>query len=584
MLLDRLQKFFTAPTTKTFNPRGIFWFALSITFAATYGLIALKQAFRSEYVIEDDVRVFVFWLQQFSDRALLPNDFIVDYYKSVTPPGYAALYQLMAALGIDAILLSKLLPLFLMLIATGYGFALCMEILPVPAAGFIATLLLNQNVWMKTVITSTPRGFVYVLLPAFGYYLLRRSLIPCLVVIILEGLIYPPFEFIIAGVLILRLLRWENGRPGFSQERSDYIFCAAGLGVAVLAMLPYALSSSQFGPTISAAQARAIPEFGIDGRSPFFSDDLVEFFLYGWQSGLLTAGPFEPRWVGWTGFLLPILLLFPSRIPLASKVTSGVTVLLQMAIASLGMFFIAHAVLLKLYFPNRYTYHSLRILIALAAGMALILIFDAMLEWARRQTMGSFYWKQLLAMGVTILFGAALVCYPVYLNSKNYNFPRAPYGVVGSVPQLYEFFAKQPKDILIASLSYEADNLPTFAKRSILAGWEYANPYHLGYYNQIRQRQTDLIRAQYSGDLAEVKAFTQKYGVDFLLLDRSAFTSEYLTKNRWFKQWRSIAKEVQANLQQRVPALSSVVQRCSTWQNEALVVLPAECIVKAASK
>jgi hypothetical protein len=349
-------------------------------------------------------------------------------------------------------------------------------------------------------------------------------------------------------------------------------------------MLPYALSSSQFGPTITAAQARAIPEFGIDGRSPFFSDDPVEFFLYGWQSGLLSAGPFEPRWVVWTGFLLPILLLFPSRFPLVSQVKSGVTVLLQMAIASLGMFFTAHAVLLKLYFPNRYTYHSLRILMALAAGIALILILDAVLDWARGQTNSGLYWKRFLALGATILFGAALVFYPVYLNLRNYNFPRHPYGVVGSVPQLYEFFSKQPKDILIASLSNEVDNLPTFAKRSILAGWEYANPYHLGYYNQIRQRQTDLIRAQYSGDLAEVKTFIQKYGVDFLLLDRSAFTSEYLTKNPWFKQWRPIAKEVQANLKQRVPALSRVVQRCSVWQNENLVFLSAECIIKAPSK
>jgi hypothetical protein len=118
--------------------------------------------------------------------------------------------------------------------------------------------------------------------------------------------------------------------------------------------------------------------------------------------------------------------------------------------------------------------------------------------------------RQLLALGITALLGTLLVVYPHLLK----NFPNSNY-IVGKAPTLYEFFKEQPKDILIASLSSEADNLPTFSKRAILVGWEYAVPYHVGYDRKIRQRATDLIRAQYTQNLAEVQNFIQQYGLIF---------------------------------------------------------------------
>ena len=43
-----------------------------------------------------------------------------------------------------------------------------------------------------------------------------------------------------------------------------------------------------------------------------------------------------------------------------------------------------------------------------------------------------------------------------------------------------------------------------------------------------RQRTLHLIRAQYSGDWATLQNFARKYGVDFWLLEKSAFALEYL--------------------------------------------------------
>jgi hypothetical protein len=46
--------------------------------------------------------------------------------------------------------------------------------------------------------------------------------------------------------------------------------------VALLALSPFALQASGFGPTITADQARALPEFCRSGRVPFFFQQTLE--------------------------------------------------------------------------------------------------------------------------------------------------------------------------------------------------------------------------------------------------------------------------------------------------------------------
>ncbi|HBK62407.1 MAG TPA: hypothetical protein DD000_02470, partial [Cyanobacteria bacterium UBA11166] len=246
----------------------------------------------------------------------------------------------------------------------------------VPTTGFITTLLLNQNLCVRNDIsTGTARAFIYPLFLAFLYYLLRGSLLPCLLTIVLEGLFYPPLLFISLGILTLRLLYWEKILPRFSQNRSDYVFFVTGLGVALLVMLPYALASSEFGPVITATEARTLPEFLPGGRTYFFSTDPLQFWLFASRSGLF-ACDFDrylrlPKILplNLAGLLLPILLVYSSHFPLARQVTSRVKILLQIILASLIMFFAAHVLLFKLYGPSRYATHSLRFAIAVAAGI-----------------------------------------------------------------------------------------------------------------------------------------------------------------------------------------------------------------------
>ena len=116
-------------------------------------------------------------------------------------------------------------------------------------------------------------------------------------------------------------------------------------------------------------------------------------------------------------------------------------------------------------------------------------------------------------------------------------FPTVSY-VKGVDPGLYHFFDLQPATIRIASLSDEANNLPTFCQRSIIIGAECAVPFHPGYYLPLRDRGLQIARAQYSANRAVLQKCLRDQRIDFWLLDRKAFSRHYWRKSRLLEQLR----------------------------------------------
>ena len=574
MFIAPLHKFLTARIDEKARSHTIFWLALSLTFATIYGCLGLRQAFGGEYVVQDDARQHVFWMMRFVDRDLFPNDFIANYFQSAAPAGYSALYKIAATIGIHPLFFHKILPFFLSLISTYYCFSIALEMLPVPMTGFIASLLLNQHMWMTDDLASaTPRAFIYPIFLAFLYYLLRRSLLPCLAAIGLMGLFYPPYALVAAGILVLRLLCWENGRFCLSRDRTNYLFCTTGLGVVFLVMLPYALDKSEFSPTYTAAEAKKMPEFAADGRNAFFRANPKHYWLTGRGSGMFPQSLFTPV-THCAALLWPLLLIWRSHFPLVKQIQSSICVLLQLFLASSAMFLVAHATLFKLYQPGRYTAYSLRFIVVFLSAIALTLIVDGVLNWAKENET-SFGIKNLVAIITTAIIAFVVVCYPSLVA----NFPRVGY-VEGKMPDLYQFFQQQPKDILIASIAGEADNLPTFSQRAVLVAKDYAVPYQKGYYSRYLQRINDLIRAQYTPDRAVVQKFINQYGIDFWMLDYNALTLQYVQDYGWIDVFDSTPEAMQVLKQGKIPVLAEAMTSCAVFQNGIVVVLETSCIAK----
>ncbi len=531
-----------------------FWLATSIAVAILFSLLSgLGLAFETAYTIQDDARQHVFWLQRLNDPTLFNHDLIADYFSSVAPAGYKFIYWLANSWGLEPFLFNKIIPTLLGIGNTIYLFLVTVEIFPVPLAGFLASLLLNQNLWMLDDLSSgTPRAFFYLVFLGFIYYLLRQSLFPYLLFIILQGLFYPVTVLISAGVLVINLITQKKGR----------YFYLVGLLLAIAILAIYKLQMAEFNQVISLATARQLPEFYPGGRSSFFLNNPFAFWLTGRRSGFF---PFE-----WQYFLLCLLVLLvpntirhPRRFPLVRQIKPQVRIIWQILLASSVLFFLAHLLLFKLHLPSRYSQHSWRIVIALVDGIAIAILFDRIKDKIYKP----------LIMAIAICF----LLYPTYAVQ---SYPYRLGYVNGNAPELYQFLQQQSKDIMIATLSEEGDFIPSLAQRSVLVAAEYSIPYHWDYYQLIRQRIQDLIKAQYSTDLIEISDFVQKYQIDLWLLDKNAFTVNYFADNSWLGFQPEIHQAISL-LQTQKPVIFTQIDRCSVFQTANHNLLDAQCLLNS---
>lgn len=576
-ILVRFQKLFTSTNR---DRVWYFWLSLSLSLALFYSWLALQEGFSSPWIVQDDARQHVFWMLRYLDSELFPDDLIADYFQSVAPVGYASLYKLAATAGISPLVFNKLLPPIIGLISSCYGFLLCKQILPLPLGCFITSLMLNQALWMKDdIVSGTPRAFIYPFLLAFLYYLARRSLIPCAIAIALLGLFYPQGVFLAVGMLIFQLFVWQGIRPQLSRDRQKYYFSGISLVVAFLVMLPYALNVSEFAPTITRAQALELPDFYNKGRAKFFKDNFWDYIFGGGRSGLLPRSLYSPETMR-LGFLLPIMTNFKHIFPLFKQITQKIWLLRDLMLVSLVMFVLAHIFLFKLHLPSRYTVYSFRIILAFAAGIVLTAILDALWRQLTRKIL--YNQVNIRTIGQKILagvLGIAIAFWLLFYPSLEENFPATRYRT-GEATALYEFFRQQPKGIMIASLVPEADNVPTFAQRSVLVSREYAIPYHLGYYQTFRQRVIDLITAQYSNDIEVVREFIRQYDITFFLIDETIFIPEYIHDNNWLRQHKPVAQDAITSLRQgNIPALITYKDSCTAFTDGRYTVIVADCLL-----
>lgn len=546
-----------------------FWLAASIIAAILFSLSGLGMAFQSSYTVQDDARQHVFWLQQLNDSALFTNDLIAHYFRSVAPAGYKFIYWLANFGGIEPFLFNKIVPVILGIATTVYIFLTTLEIFPVPFAGFLASLLLNQNLWLlDDLVSGTPRAFFYVLFLGFIYYLLRQSLLPCLLFILLQGLFYPQVVLISAGILSINLIAQIISKKRLiTTQKNQKYFYLIGLILAIIILGVYKLQTGDFNQVINLETAKQLPEFYPRGRSSFFSDSPWSFWLTGKRSGFL---PHEWQYLLLFSFglWLPILKKYPGKYPLADKVNDKVAIIGKILLASLCLFCLSHLLLFQLHLPGRYSQHTWRIVIALVDGITLAIILNRITYKITR------YQKIFQPLVVAIAIGVLL--FPTYAVQ---SYPERLSYVTGEAKELYQFLQQQPKDILIATLSPEGDLLPSLAQRSILVSREYAIPYHLDYYQQIRQRAKDLIKAQYSSDQAEISQFIQQYQINLWLVDKNAFTSEYFGRKSWLRQFHPEIDIAISRLQQaKKPIISTKINECSIFQTTELDLLDAQCL------
>ncbi|MBT9315136.1 hypothetical protein [Leptothoe spongobia] len=539
------------------------WLTASLIIAMLYGILFWRLAFEHPYSIQDDARQHVFWMWRYVDPSLFPNDIIADYFQSVAPVGYKVLYRLGAILGIHPLIFHKLLPPIIGLAGTVYTFYLALAIIPVPLVAFINTLILNQSLWMWDELASgTPKAFSVLLILALLFYISERKLWGCVVVIGLQGLFYPHLVFISVLLLALRTV-WPH-----SDRRSSLRFLIIGSIVATLVLLPYVLTTSPYGPVVTLEQAKTMAEFQPGGRNAFFYDAWSRYWLFSGRSGLLP--PSVPTTICLSLFFPLILWL---KLPLLKKVTRHGALITQLGLASIILFFLSHSVLFRLHLPSRYSRHSLKVIVALAAAMVIVTLLDAGLRRLSRQPQQ--LWRQTIALAMVAGTTLITVGYPLLLDS----FLNSVY-IDSDRTALYEYIQEQPKDIRIASLAHESENIPAFTGRSVMISRGHSLAYHQGYYNQIRSRILDLITAQYSPELSVLKSIITDYGIDFWLIDEQSFNPEAMP-GMWLRQFETAWTTAINQMQQQPSALQQLTPTCTVVSDQGKTLIATACVLDA---
>jgi hypothetical protein len=328
---------------------------------------------------------------------------------------------------------------------------------------------------------------------------------------------------------------------------------------------------------VSAAEGVTMPEFLPGGRIEVFREGFVGYWLTGRHTGMFASLPLNTLVYG-LFLLLALLWTRKTRSRLISRLSPEIGIFPRVILTSLVMFFMAHALLFRLYLPSRYTAHSFRISLALSAGICAVVVLDALFEIAERMAK-----EKALLVPLAVCTAAVLIVVVVFYPAFNGSLSRQKYKI-GKYASLYEFLSNQPKSAVIASLSREVDDLPVFAKRSILVGRQIALPYHKKYHNEMRQREIDLISAQYCTDIADLQRFIRHYDISFLLVDKRAFTPEYLAGDKWFLQFQPEASNALARLRNsELPVLKGLLDRFTVLGIEDLVLLDARQLAGSTS-
>jgi hypothetical protein len=496
---------------------------IALAASAVVFAIAHWKSLASPFVINDDLRQQIFWMQRWLDPALYPPDILNAYAEAYVPWGVKFLYWC-GSWVMNPLQFSKAIT----------GFLYCGQCLLMMSLG--RKLGGRQTGWamlcaawlipffLDNISGGLSRAFASPLLAAFALaWLSGRGAF--LGLTLMAQALFIPYVFLPCSLALLaqRGIAALQGLPGvwLNTWRQWAALGAAGLAVGSFSAV-YAMKG--FGPLVSLAQATGRPELGPQGRldlvplpNPFL--DFVYFpfegiglfkelgLIPGIISLCLLAWPLQKgaRCLDWRGLAHRIRPLAP------------------LGSAFLLFYILARALAFTLFVPDRYVQYPMNLLFALLLSSCLLA------AWRLSGKKGS---------AAALLLVTLAVCGGIRLSGVALYDLRADKALYAAVE------ASTPKDAMLAGHPDLMDNVQTFAKRNCLINTELAQPWSVGYWKQILPRLDGLFAAYYSEDPEEILRFADSFNVDFLVVDETHFTQEFLSRTPFFEPFAQTIKDM----------------------------------------
>lgn len=521
------------------------------------------------FAIQDDARQFLLWMPRLTDPELLRGDYMAAYWQSVSPLLYRVPFALAADLGGPPPVFGRLLAVPLLFLAAWAAWRLSMELTRQrPRAAFVAAaFLMGFVIHEDSIFTASPRAFSHPLLLVFFYGLLADRALPILAGLILLGALYPAPA--IVGVTMLGLSRIRSLRPlRIDLSRRSLLLVIGGGLLTAAAMLPFVLQTDPWGPTLTLAQARAMPSMmDPSGRSTIVDSTGAIGWLCSWRMGYIPAivpcGGAVPGARLWNLLLvLPLFALAARHLTGRRPADPGRLYVLALAATALW-YVIAIAVAFRLHLPSRYSQRVLELLEWLAIGQMLGVWLDARLSLERHRK-----WIDTAAAttGVFILLS--------FLSPLPGMQRPADEALIAHVARL-------PKGARIGGVSEELNFIPALTGRAVLATPEHAIPYQLGYYRRVRAALQASLLMISTPDRQVFGRLLAAYPVDYLLIERHT-----LTTGQMAGRYPDILPVESAAATRRLlsarPIVASAPSVCLNYRSAEFLLIEAACVMNTA--
>ncbi len=499
--------------TESFYSRKDVWLALALTCVVFW--FAHGDVLFAPYVSNDDVRQQVYWMQSWEDPALYQNDLLTEYAQRYVPWGVKGLYRLASPL-VDPITFSKLLAGFeyiilgilLFLLGNGFGGRST-------AWGVLCVYWLSPF-FLHTISGGLARSFGAPLMALFWLCWQRGegrgARWGLLASMVLMGLVIP-YIYALCGLALA--IGWVLGRlhlmrqPPAPRRLLDYLVLL-GAAAPVL-FFNHELAGSGFGPMASAQDMAGSPLFGPLGRFPIVPvpsllyelvarpwERLLPFRELGLFPGILTA------------VLILLLAVLGARRVAWKKMWPGLQPFLCLFLASFFLYIAARMVLLALFIPSRYWEYTTNLGYCVLLGCMLGRYAGSRIQWK--------------------FVGVALVVLCLGMASQRLRYEAL--GFYGAYAPLYSTVRETDTNAVFAGHPYTLDNVLTFGRRKVLASYELAHPWSVGYWKRLSPRLEHMLRAYYAKDVDVVRDFCETWDVDYFVVDARDFSQAFVTPQR----------------------------------------------------
>lgn len=534
-------------------------------------------ALTDEYVINDDVRQHIYWMQQFGDSDLFRDDLLTAYAKNLQPWGIIFIYYIFSFIA-SPLTLSKILPIILFPVSALYMYKLLKIVTGSEYTGLIGALIfIITPAFFNYMAGGNPRSFSFPLLIIFLYYLIGKNYFISSVVMIAQCLFYPIVALLAYPTYLLSFVRVAGKKVSWERSTAKIIWFVLSLVICIFMLSAKYVSSPDplIGRITTRSQMVDKPEYYRDGRVAYLPVSSVTTLVKSAAAGLFSkaktvAGKFSRLSFGILSprsFIIKALaltIIFGPVIFLIVEIARGKISfpleLYYLLLSSIIMYAIADIMLLRLSRPEKYLFYPARIL-------GLIAISAALGQIARKIRNGRI--KKIFQTSLIVLILLSFRSSSV-AGLKDFSRHKELYQYLGTLPK--EAFIAAPPRLL-------GDNIPIFSRRKVFINEECSVPVYDQYWETIKRRTYDYFDAYFSEKPVPIYEFCEREGINYVVVDKRHFSEQYLRQNKiYFEPFNSYIIKIIGN--RRDFALDKIPGEDKLFSQDGVFVISADVLAR----